>query len=256
MNKRICVLSGSRTGSSLMQFILWRYIRGKWDNYHQPLGEIFMRSWMYDTGSSIATLRLTHLTEQASQEILIDLTFEYNRRIDLLKKYHHHLYFMKFSSVVWTYASRSHLQYLYDNYHFIVVDRRNKRERALSYAISLNSNFFTLRHKKDIQKFIIGEFTQKMGDLIVHDFNSLARAKKMVLVPEITSTEVWYEDFENLENKFEILGTLGFHDWEKYIKPTDHDELPYKVGNMIDKESYITNIDFFNDWFQQNFGDE
>jgi hypothetical protein len=118
------------------------------------------------------------------------------------------------------------------------------------------SNFYTLREEDQVKNFKAGEFTQELGDMIVYDFKALVRAKEVMKTSGIDHTHVWYEDVAGLEDKFAILGQMGYDDWEDYIRPTDRGELPYKIGHMIDKESYITNIDFFNDWFQQNFGDE
>ena len=214
-----------------------------------------LRSWPYDTGWCVATMRLSHLTPQEAWTMPIDRTFEYNRRIDLLRKYHEHRYFMKLPSYMWVHCSKDHLQYLHDNYHFVVTDRRDKKERALSYAIAMISNFYTLRQKEQVENFKAGEFTKELGDMIVYDFDALERAKKVMTTPGIDYNHVWYEDLTELEDKFEILGEIGFDDWKNYIKLTDRKKLPYNIGHMIDKKSYITNIDFFDEWFQENFGD-
>jgi hypothetical protein len=163
---------------------------------------------------------------------------------------------MKLPAAMWLHCDAEHLQYLHDTYHFVVVDRRDKRERALSYAIAMISNFYTLRQKDQIGNFTAGEFTEELGDMILYDFATLKLAKKAMNTPGIDHTHVWYEDIDVLEDKFEILGQMGYDDWEDYIKPKDRDALPYKIGQAIDKDSYITNIDFFNDWFQQNIGND
>lgn len=256
MSKRICVLSGSRTGSTLMQIILWRYVARKW-GYHSPLGDLMIRAWPYDTGWCVRTMRLSHLTPHEAWTLPIDRTFEYNRRIDLLKKYHHHRYFVKMPSYFWLHCDQEHLDYLYENYHFIVTDRRDKRDRALSYAVAMISNWFTVRHKEQIENFVAGEFTEELGDMILYDFKALETAKEVLAnTPGVDYNVVWYEDVAALEDKFEVLGQLGFSDWERYVRPLDRNRLPYKIGHMIDKESHVTNIEFFNEWFAKHFPDE
>jgi hypothetical protein len=250
--KRFCVVSGSRTGSSLMQFILWRYVSRKL-NYKRALGDLMLRNWLYDTGSGVSNIRLSHMTPYQEWDMDINRTFEFHRRIDLLKKYHTTKYLVKFPADFWLHCDKEHLEYLYENYHFIITDRRDDVERALSYAIAINSNWFTMRKDSDRNKFVKGEFTDKMAELIKHDFLSLASAKHQIIsAPNTEYTLLEYEDFTVSHNPFAILGEW-FDDWQDYVTEEDQKKLPTRIGGVINKQDYITNWDIFNDWINCNF---
>ena len=251
--KRYCVLSGSRTGSTMLQMVLWRYVNRKL-GYKHALGDFMLRNWAYDTGSSVATIRLSHMSPLDAWHLKIDHKFEYNRRIDLLKKYHNQMYFVKFPADFWLYCDYDKLQYLYDNYHFVVIDRKDKRERALSYAISIISNWFTIRKEGQEKLFIPGEFTKEMGYIIRHDFWALEVAKAKVMnTSGVDYDLLWYEDMIQYDDRFEILGSmLGLRDWKNFIKEDDRNTLSRKVGDLIDKNSYITNLGEFDEWVHNN----
>lgn len=237
----------------MLQVVLWRYVNRKL-GYHTALGDFMLRNWVYDTGWSVATTRLSHLSPHEAWHMEINRKFEYNRRIELLQKYHDQTYFIKFPAYFWLHCDDEHLQYLHDNYHFVITDRRDKRERALSYAIAIISNWFTVRRDGQEKLFQPGEFTEEIGDMILYDFRALEEAKRVVMnTPGVAYHSLWYEDMVSYEDRYEILGEeLGFEDWRNYVKGNDRKRLPKKVGDLIDKDSYITNIGDFNEWVQDN----
>ena len=251
--KRYCVVSGSRTGSSLFQFLMWPYLQRKY-GYRKALGDAFMlRLWLYDSSWDIGTIRLTHMTEQEARALPINRGFETNRRIDLLRKYHEQQYFMKLCPEVFLAGGQEQLEYLRENYHMIVVDRKDKMERALSHAIALNSNFYTMRSKQDVARFRYDRFDCEIGGIIADDFMNFHEAKRVIMESRngFSWEQVYYEDIvgpgnQNV-NAFVFTRKLGFNDWYEYSVPGD--TVPYQIAAHIDKRSYITNIDEFDQWF-------
>lgn len=251
---RCCIVSGSRTGSSLLQHLLWPYLLRKY-GYHKALGDAFMlRMWLYDSGWDIGKIRLTHMTEQDARLLPIDHGFEMDRRVDLLQKYHEQKYFVKMCPEVFLTCSQNRLRYIKENYRLIVIDRKNKWERALSHAIALNSNFYTMRAEEDVTQFRPGAFTSEIGDIITDDFLYFHEAKKRIM--DIRNDFVWdlifYEDIiasiEADAGAYHALRHLGINDWHKYIIPGD--TVPHRIADHMNKQAYITNVADFEKWFK------
>ena len=245
--KMHCVLSGSRMGSSWLQSLLWPYFREK-EGYHKALGDAFvLRNWMYDTGTDIDYIR-TGMTEQQVRNMPIDRTFEYERRFELLRKYVHRnrRYFMKIDSRVWT-ANLS--QESWTNLHVghkpIIIERRDKREVALSHAIALNSNHYAIRVADDCQKFVKGPLTGDMAHIIADDLFSFYDAKKLIMDSPLEYLHVEYED---VVEEPDYIKRYLFPDYDEYVK--DFKSPFHRIGNFINKEDYITNLDYFNEWFE------
>jgi hypothetical protein len=251
--KRYCVVSGSRTGSSLLQYLMWPYLHRKY-GYYKALGDAFMlRMWLYDSSWDIGKIRLTHMTEQNARILPISRGFEMDRRVSLLQKYHNQKYFMKMCPEVFLTCSGSHLDYIRENYHLIVIDRKNKRERALSHAIALISNFYTMRDKNDLVRFRHGQFTGEIGNIIADDFLNYHEARKTILDSRNCWSwdQIFYEDIvgygdANVDMTAAIR-QLGFNDWHQYTTPGE--PIPFRISAHLNKRSYITNIDEFDRWF-------
>lgn len=247
--KMHCVLSGSRMGSSWLQSMLWPYFREK-EGYHKALGDAFiLRNWMYDTGTDIDYFR-TGMTEQQARNLPVDRTFEYERRFELLRKYHNRKYFMKIDSRVWT-ANLS--QESWTNLHVghkpIIIERRNKREVALSHAIALNSNFYAMRSDHDYHKFEKGPFTGDMAHVIADDLFSFYDAKKLIMDSPLEYMHIEYED---VVEEPDYIKQYLFSDYDDYV---DHYESPFRrISHFINKEDYITNMDEFDRWFESMEG--
>ena len=242
--KMHCILSGSRMGSSWIQSLLWPYFREK-EDYHKALGDAFiLRNWMYDTGTDIDYFR-TGMTEQQAMNMPIDKTFEYERRFELLKRYQNRRYFMKIDSRVWTAnLSQENWTNLHVGYKPIIVERRDKREVALSHAIALNSNFYAMRTNDDCQKFVMGPFTGDMAHIIADDLFSFYDAKKLIMDSPLEYVHIEYED---VVEDSDYISRYLFSDYDEYVKDF---QAPFqRIANFIDKEAYITNMDEFDRWF-------
>jgi hypothetical protein len=236
-------------GSSWIQSLLWPYFREK-EGYHKALGDAFiLRNWMYDTGTDIDYFR-TGMTEQQARNMPIDRTFEYERRFELLRKYVHRngRYFMKIDSRVWTAnLSQESWTNLHVGYKPIIVERRDKREVALSHAIALNSNFYAMRSDDEStsQKFVKGPLTGDMAHIIADDLFAFYDAKKLIMDSPLEYIHIEYEDV--LEEP-DYIKRYVFTDYDDYVE--DFESPFYRIANFIDKDAYITNIDYFNEWFE------
>lgn len=244
---RYVIVSGARTGSSLLQYILWPFCRSYF--YEAALGELLLgRNWIYDTGKGIARIRLTHDQErklEISEGVLV------RQRLDLIEKYQHQKYLFKLYPWFLKHAKENQLTNLFDNFHFILIDRHNTREMALSHTIAMNSELYTIRYPHEVQDMVQGVFIPESHGAVIRDtYDSFQSAKIEIKNRAKHVHEVWYEDILKYENPYQFLTELGVRNWEHLILPQD--KLPHRIASLIDKESMIDNIEDFNTWCLAN----
>lgn len=141
--------------------------------------------------------------------------------------------------------------YLVGHYNFICVDRLNKLDQYLSFAVANHTRVWMLRRTATKPIIEPGSilYTRQMFDQITERICNYY--KRIATIPEQNKISIWYEDIEVLDNKFELLNLLGFSDWRDYLNPEDYDDkIPAKQsdGNNI---SFIKNKEEFLDWFAE-----
>ncbi len=247
LNAKYVVVSGARTGSSLLQYILWPLCRNR--NYRGALGELLLkRNWIYDTGEGISRIRLTHAQER---EIKLDDSILVKQRLQLIEKYQKQKYLFKLYPWFLEHATKNQLAHLFNDFRFILIDRHNTREMALSHTIAMNSELYTIRHPQDAQDMVRGVFVpDSHGVVIRNTYDSFQSAKTEIKNRAKHVHEIWYEDILKYENPYQFLEELGIDYWNSLIRPKD--KLPYRISSLIDKESMIDNIEDFNRWSLAN----
>lgn len=176
----------------------------------------------------------------------VDELSETLHRIALLKADNNGKYFFKNHANP---LPQEAFDYLINNYFFIVVDRMNKLDQYLSFAIANATRVWMIR--KEGEKPII-----EPNSLIYKKemFNQLTNRivdfyKRTKLIEENTKIAIFYEDIESMTCEFELLDLLGFTDWPKYLNPNDYkDKIPTKQATTNSLQ-FFKNRNEILDWY-------
>lgn len=139
--------------------------------------------------------------------------------------------------------------YLINTHHFICVDRLNKLEQYLSFAIANHTRIWMIRKKGE--KPLIEEgslvYSKKMFDQLTNRIKYFYSRKE--LIDTNKQINILYEDIKALNCKFELLDLLGFTDWRDYLNPLDYyDKIPTKQADGNSLQLFKNKEEILN-WF-------
>lgn len=144
-------------------------------------------------------------------------------------------------------------EYMLPRYRFICVDRINKFNQYLSFAIANHTRIWMAREGS--QRPIIKEnsivYTKEMFDDLTRRFD--AYHNLLSIIPDNQKISIYYEAIAELTNKFNLLNMLGFNDWKEYLNPEEYkSRLPVKQSTHINPITYFKNKDEILNWYHNS----
>lgn len=230
---KLGILAYPRSGSSLLYHVLKEHV-----DCYGCLGEVFNPTEVSLLLEKNEKLVLAHQGTELEQHEVQSRKY----RLGLVEKYDHQDYFIKVLSLDTTVPEI--VRYLYHNYKFITIERRNTFDSVLSGLIAKEYWYFNFFGREAIPDY--KPFATTHADFghirasIRHYFN----VKEKLFVNNIISSVV-YEDIVD-KSRGEILEMAGFPGI------VDNEVLPLrKLLSFEEKCALITNLDEVAQWYQE-----
>ena len=264
-SKNIFVFSTPRTGSVIVGEILCRYLIRKFGykgHLHEMLNPYHYNIFFEDRdGYRINnqdkvdgsyreeySLRATgeiEKTKNFAAVKLSDLETETINRVNLLKS-------SPFNYFVHSHAWPLHppaLDYMISHVECVRTARRNRFEQILSYGLAYHTKIF--RRTYGSADPVIDEASIHMPEKVISDL--ILRIKKWDELQHNWGKfpVIYYEDFLKLKSPIDVLGFLGFADYQDFVKDDELKNMSIKAY-PDNKERFFSNIDVIQKMYEES----
>lgn len=267
-----------RSGSTLIQLMMYYYLKGKYNNcinlknyFNKWHYNMYFKPMLDENGKYIGKKNYDKWVpgsyrEDAYLDRHARLIYNYNVNDkepyrDIQEETEHRLNCIVGSDIGWTYCFKLHtfpdLNPVYrraiEDDWLVVCTERDPYSQILEYFISMKMQIWAFFESSDeeIKKYLPEPDSITVSRENIHNFLERIKYYQTIRDKITNKIVIKYSDLEKIESVWDAYPLLGFDDWELHINKSEvAKELPNKIP-FGDLESYFSNLNDIKNWYER-----